>query len=61
MTKAYVIMKILKLAVIITMLGGLMASCGPKPQYKTAKGKRKLRYYNDHQYDRSNLKDLKKF
>ena len=33
-------------------IGCLLASCGPKPQYKTAEGKRKLKYYNDIQYDR---------
>lgn len=54
-------MKYLKLTVLAMVLGAFAVSCGPKPQYKTAKGKRKLRYYNDHQYNRSHVNDLKKF
>lgn len=54
-------MKWLKVLVVALMMGGMLASCGPKPQYKTAKGKRKLKYYNDHQYDRSNVNDMKKW
>jgi hypothetical protein len=33
----------------------LFGSCGPKPMYKTHKGKKKLKYYNALQYnDRRN-------
>ncbi|NJM25407.1 MAG: hypothetical protein HC859_07890 [Bacteroidia bacterium] len=28
----------------------VLASCGPKPYYKTAKGKKKLKYYNSLQF-----------
>lgn len=28
------------------------AACGPKPQYKTRLGKKKLKYYNSVQYDK---------
>lgn len=28
----------------------LFAACAPRPQYKTAKGKKKLKYYNSIQY-----------
>jgi ABC-type oligopeptide transport system substrate-binding subunit len=34
---------------ILTLLLGLsifLASCGPRPQYKTREGKKKLKYYN---------------
>lgn len=54
-------MKFLKLTIVALVLGSLTFACGPKPQYKTAKGKKKLRYYNDHQYDRSNVNDIKKW
>jgi len=30
----------------------LFAACGPKPQYKTRLGKKKLKYYNSVQYDK---------
>lgn len=28
----------------------LFAACAPKPQYKTAKGKKKIKHYNSIQY-----------
>jgi hypothetical protein len=28
----------------------IFSSCGPKPAYKTAKGKKKLKYYNAIQF-----------
>ncbi len=37
---------------LVLLLAIMFSSCGPKPQYKTAEGKRKLKYYNDIQYDR---------
>lgn len=40
---------------IAFLLIGLIAACGPRPQYKTAKGKKKLKYYNNIQYDRAPL------
>lgn len=42
------------------ILGILLSSCGPKPQYKTAEGKKKLKYYNDIQYNR-NKTDFKRW
>ena len=40
---------------IAFLLIGLIAGCGPRPQYKTAKGKKKIKYYNSIQYDREQL------
>lgn len=37
---------------LLALMIVILASCGPKPQYKTAQGKRKLKYYNDIQYER---------
>ncbi|MTI21268.1 hypothetical protein E1176_09570 [Fulvivirga sp. RKSG066] len=30
----------------------LLSACGPKPQYRTRLGKKKLKYYNSVQYDK---------
>jgi hypothetical protein len=43
----------------------VLASCGPKPQYKTREGKKKQKYYNMQQYDRHDrdekaIKQMKK-
>jgi hypothetical protein len=48
-------------AVSVMMIGLFAVSCGPKPQYKTAQGKKKLKYYNDIQYDRNKVTDFKKW
>ncbi len=37
----------------------LMAACGPKPYYKTAKGKKKQKYYNDIQYGGKSASQMK--
>lgn len=37
----------------------LLASCGPKPQYKTRLGKKKLKYYNNIQYGKEKPKTYK--
>ncbi|MCA6077919.1 hypothetical protein [Fulvivirga sedimenti] len=55
-------MKRIVITVMSVFLVGLIAvSCGPKPQYKTAQGKKKLKYYNDIQYDRNKVTDFKKW
>ncbi|MEQ9117709.1 MAG: hypothetical protein RLO12_19510 [Fulvivirga sp.] len=41
--------------IVVCLLIGLIAACGPRPQYKTAKGKKKMKYYNSIQYDRAPL------
>jgi uncharacterized lipoprotein YajG len=38
-----------KLLLFITFLV-LITACAPRPQYKTAKGKKKLKHYNSIQY-----------
>ncbi|QSE97303.1 hypothetical protein [Fulvivirga lutea] len=45
---------------VVALMLVLFASCGPRPQYKTAKGKKKLKYYNSVQYDRVDVADYKK-
>ena len=46
---------------VIAMMLILFSSCVQKPQYKTARGKKKLKYYNAIQYDRADPSDFKKF
>ncbi|HMP98564.1 MAG TPA: hypothetical protein PKC24_02210 [Cyclobacteriaceae bacterium] len=41
-----------RLIIIITLLGVfLLSACAPKPMYKTSKGKKKQKYYNQLQYN----------
>ena len=55
-------MKRFMLIASCVMLAGMFTvSCAPKPQYKTAQGKKKLKYYNDIQYDRNKVTDFKKW
>lgn len=37
---------------LVAFLFSFLFSCGPRPAYKTAEGKRKLKYYNDIQFGR---------
>ena len=53
--------KILEDLLVVGLLIMLLASCGPRPQYKTAKGKKKLKHYNSIQYGRENPKTFKSF
>ncbi|UII27096.1 hypothetical protein LVD15_01335 [Fulvivirga maritima] len=39
----------------------LLTSCGPKPQYKTSLGKKKLKHYNSVQYGTESPKTFKSF
>ena len=41
-----------KVLVLVVITPLLTFSCGPKPQYKTAAGKKKLQHYNALQYNR---------
>jgi hypothetical protein len=50
---------------IIFLLAFAVTSCGPKPQYKTHSGKKKMKYYNKQQFnhpdrDEINIKAMKK-
>lgn len=38
----------------------LIGACGPKPYYKTAKGKKKTKYYNDIQFGGKSASQMKK-
>ena len=54
-----------KLLTFILLLAFAATSCGPKPQYKTREGKRKIKYYNKQQFnhpdrDVENIKSMKK-
>ena len=42
-----------KLAFLSLLLVFLFSACGPKPQFKTAKGKKKNKYYNSLQYKKA--------
>lgn len=37
-----------------------LAACSPKPYYKTAKGKKKQKYYNDIQFGGKSASELKR-
>ncbi len=37
----------------------VLGSCGPKPYYKTAKGKKKQKYYNDIQFGGKSASEMK--
>ena len=37
-----------------------LSSCGPKPYYKTAKGKKKTKYYNEIQFGGKSASEMKK-
>ncbi len=39
----------------------ILSSCGPRPQYKTAKGKKKLKHYNSIQYGKTEPKTFKSY
>jgi len=38
----------------------LISACGPKPYYKTSKGKKKTKYYNDIQFGGKSASEMKK-
>lgn len=48
-----------KVAVIAIALLFALAGCGPKPYYKTAKGKKKQKYYNDIQFGGKSASQMK--
>jgi ABC-type oligopeptide transport system substrate-binding subunit len=43
--------RILSLLLLIASALVLLQACGPKPQYKTREGKKKLKHYNSIQYE----------
>ena len=38
----------------------VLSGCGPKPYYKTAKGKKKQKYYNEIQFGGKSASEMKK-
>lgn len=49
-----------KIAAIVVLLLFVLGACGPKPYYKTAKGKKKQKYYNDIQFGGKSASEMKK-
>jgi len=49
-----------KITAIAALLLFVLVSCGPKPYYKTAKGKKKQKYYNDIQFGGKSASEMKK-
>lgn len=45
--------KIVKVLSVVVSCCFLFIACGPKPQYRTRLGKKKLKHYNSIQYDRA--------
>jgi len=49
-----------KIAVVVVLFLFTLGACGPKPYYKTAKGKKKTKYYNDIQFGGKSASEMKK-
>ena len=54
--KLLIMKKIVGLFVLVVFV---LSSCGPKPYYKTAKGKKKQKYYNDIQFGGKSASQMK--
>jgi hypothetical protein len=50
---------IIKNLILTGLIVSLFAACGPRPQYKTSRGKKKLKYYNAVQYGKETPKQIK--
>jgi hypothetical protein len=48
-----------KIVGFIVLVLFVLSSCGPKPYYKTAKGKKKQKYYNDIQFGGKSASQMK--
>ncbi|ELR69441.1 hypothetical protein C900_04973 [Fulvivirga imtechensis AK7] len=53
-----VILKFVSLLIVGVLL---LTACGPRPQYKTRVGKKKLKHYNSIQYGQTEPKTFKSF
>jgi hypothetical protein len=49
-----------KIIVAVALALFVFSACGPKPYYKTAKGKKKQKYYNDIQFGGKSASEMKK-
>ena len=54
---AYLTMK--RVVAIVILFLFTLGACGPKPYYKTAKGKKKQKYYNDIQFGGKSASEMK--
>lgn len=50
----------MKKVIVVLFVAFVVASCGPKPYYKTAEGKRKQKYYNEIQFGGKSAATMKK-
>ena len=48
-----------KVVGIVLLLVFALGACGPKPYYKTAKGKKKTKYYNEIQFGGKSASEMK--
>ena len=48
-----------KVAGLVLLFVFIVSACGPKPYYKTAKGKKKQKYYNEIQYGGKSASEMK--
>lgn len=53
----YMYMK--RIAGIVILFVFVLSACGPKPYYKTSKGKKKQKYYNDIQFGGKSASEMK--
>jgi hypothetical protein len=49
-----------KIVALLVLVLFALSSCGPKPYYKTAKGKKKQKYYNEIQFGGKSASEMKK-
>jgi hypothetical protein len=50
----------MKKSACMLLLFVILAGCGPKAYYKTAKGKKKQKYYNEIQFGGKSASEMKK-
>jgi hypothetical protein len=48
-----------RIVTIVILFVFVLGACGPKPYYKTAKGKKKQKYYNDIQFGGKSASEMK--
>jgi hypothetical protein len=50
---------VIKIVLLVVFSTIILYSCGPRPYYKTAEGKRKQKHYNSIQYNQKEYFDKK--
>jgi hypothetical protein len=48
-----------KIVAVVVLFLFILNACGPKPYYKTAKGKKKQKYYNEIQFGGKSASEMK--